>query len=104
MQFQAKAQIKSYKEAMLGDACFDKKYMRKKYPTEEEYYARSTTFHTYAVVTPSGKWYEAGRMGWWGISSATLDDERAWELGYHDRFIKPAIANNWYMVIVDCHI
>ena len=65
---------------------------------------REAIFSTYAVVTPDGKWHEPGKMGWWGMPFATPKSERKWHRGYYDRFIKPAIENNWYMVIVDCHI
>ena len=30
--------------------------------------------------------------------------KRSWDQKYHERFLKPALENNWYMVIVDCHI
>ena len=63
-----------------------------------------TAFSTYAVVTPDGKWHAPGKMGWWGFASETPEDEWMWENNYYDRFIKPALENNWYLTIVDCHI
>ena len=71
---------------------------------KEEHINRLSQFSTYAVITPDGEWHAPGKMGWWGVSSETPKDERKWRSGYYDRFIKPAIENNWYMVIVDCHI
>ena len=69
----------------------------------EDYCERMTTFHTYAAVTPDGEWHAAGEMGWFEPSE-TPEEERAWQLDYHERFIQPAIENHLYMVIVDCHI
>ena len=63
------------------------------YRNEDEYIRRCTTFHTYAVVTPDGEWHAVGEMGWFGFSSESPA-----------RFLEPAQENDWYMVIVDCHI
>lgn len=103
MQSKAAAELQPYEEAMQSPF-MKEEYMRERFPTEEEYIKRATAFSTYAVVTPDGRWHAPGDMGWWGMSSETSEDERAWELSYYDRFIKPAVENNWYLVIVDCHI
>lgn len=97
------ANLPRYEDAMKN-SFIKEAYMRERFPTEKEYIKCETTFSTYAVITPDGKWLAQGKMGWWGLSSDTAEEGRAWQLGYHDRFIKPAIENNWYMVIVDCHI
>ena len=89
---------------ILTSSCETVEYLREQFHTEEEYIERSTLFHTFAVVTPDGKWHAKGTMEWTGVSSETPSAARAWALEYHERFIKPAIENNWYMVIVDCHI
>ena len=65
---------------------------------------RCTTFHTYAVVTPAGEWHAVGEMGWFGFSSESPAVRRKWEQEYRKRFLEPAQENDWYMVIVDCHI
>jgi len=67
-------------------------------------YKRDKTFHTYAVITPDGKWHAPGEIWWFGFSSSSKRAERKWRRGYYEHFIEPAIKNNWYMVIVDCHI
>lgn len=103
MQRKAAATLKPYEDAMKSSYTKEE-YMRERFPTEAEYVKRYTAFGTYAVITPDGKWHAPGNMGWWGMSSETPEEERVWELNYYDRFIKPAIENNWYMVIVDCHI
>lgn len=97
-----KANIAVYETAMK-DSLFKESYMREKYPTPEEYYKRMATFKTYAVITQDGKWYAPGEMGWFGISSASVDEERIWELSYKDTFIVPAIQKEHYLTIVDCH-
>ena len=97
------AKLPPYKK-VLENSLMKEAYIRERFPTEKDYIERQTTFSTFAVITPDGKWLTQGKMGWWGLSSDTAEEERAWQLGYHDRFIKPAIENNWYMVIVDCHI
>ena len=71
---------------------------------KKTYVARETVFSTYAVVTPDGTWHAPGEMGWWAMSSETGDEIIAWDLGYYEHFIKPAIENNWHITIVDCHI
>ncbi|MDR1704577.1 MAG: hypothetical protein LBS19_07815 [Clostridiales bacterium] len=95
--------LKPYEKAMttsyVKESC-----MRERFPTEEEYVNRAVSFGTYAVITPNGKWHSVGNMGWWGISSETAEEERLWDLGYYERFIKPALENDWYLTIVDCHI
>ena len=97
------AKLQPYEEAMKNSH-MKEDTMRKRFPTEAEYMKRSTLFHTYATVTLDGEWHEPGKMGWWGMPLASAKAEREWELAYYDRFIKPAIENNWYMVLVDCHI
>jgi hypothetical protein len=97
------AEIPPYEEAM-ENGYHEESHMRASFPTEAEYIQRATAFGTYAVVMPDGEWHAKGEMGWWGMSSETPEEDREWELGYYERFIKPAIDNHWYVTIVDCHI
>jgi len=99
----ALAELQPYKKAMKN-SYMKESYMRKRFPTEKEYIERNGNFYTYAVITPDGVWHAAGEMGLFGLSSASPEEERAWHRDYYNRFIKPAIEKNWYMVIVDCHI
>jgi len=96
-------ELRPYEVAMKS-SLYKESYMRERFPTEDEYVKRLTNFSTYAVVTPDGNWHEPGEMGWFGISGASPEAEREWELSYYDRFTKPAIENNWFITIVDCHI
>ena len=91
-------------DSAMASGMFTDAYNRTRFPTEEEYIARATSFYTYAVITPNGEWHAPGEMGWWAVSSETPDEERDWQLNYHERFIKPAIEKGWHITIVDCHI
>jgi hypothetical protein len=70
--------------------------------TREEYLerARRGAFSTFAVVKDS-KWYERGKMGWWG---AVADEQN------HDEWLKQfsALIDNLpgdtLLTVVDCHI
>lgn len=100
-----RSSLRPYKEFMNdGNQLFSKEYLQREYPDEETYIFRSTEFHTYAVVTPDGKWHAPGEMGWFGCSSETPEEEIEWAVGYWKNFIEPALENNWYITIVDCHI
>ena len=75
----------------------------KTYGTRETFARINASFHTYAVITPDGEWHAQGEMGWFGISSATTDEERDWREHYKERFLDTADPN-WILTIVDCHI
>lgn len=94
--------LKPYQEFL--DNALPKEHLKEVYPDEETYRRRATIFSTYGVITPDGEWHSAGEMGWFGVSSETSNEETAWCDSYYDNFIRPAIENNWYLTIVDCHI
>lgn len=99
----AKKDLAPY-EKFLEDSFYSKEYLLRRYPDEATYTERMTSFSTYAVVTPDGKWHAPGDMGWFGCSSETDDEDAVWHETYYDTFIRPAIENGWYLTIVDCHI
>jgi hypothetical protein len=68
--------------------------------TKEEYLNKTSVFSTFAVITPDGKWYEKGQMGWWAVVS---NEEEDWNEKYKERFIDTA-DSEWTLTIVDCHI
>lgn len=90
-------------EDFIEKSFYSKEYLKTKYPTEEEYKRSFTKFYTYAVLTPDGEWHEPGKVGWWGISSATREQEIEFEKNYEEKFIKAANPE-WKLTIVDCHI
>lgn len=78
-------------------------YYEEYYKDKETYAKICASCSTFAVVTPDGKWYEKGQMGWFGASSETADESLDWDLHYKERFIDTADPD-WTLIIVDCHI
>ena len=78
-------------------------YLLERYGNGENYATENAAFSTYAVLTPDGIWHEPGRMGWWGISCASSDEESSWYANYYDAFIKNADPDD-ILTIIDCHI
>jgi hypothetical protein len=52
----------------------------------------------FAIVTPDGKWYEHGSMGWWGIVS---DEKDTWKEEALEILKK---HRDCVAIVVDCHI
>ena len=75
-------------------------YLKEKYKTKENYAKCQSVFATFAVITPDGKWYEKGNMGWWACVS---NEDYNWDLNFKERFIDTANPD-WTITIVDCHI
>lgn len=57
-------------------------------------------FVPFACVTPDGKWWEKGKMGWWAIVQEEVEEAK-WE-GMYKQLITQ--YPDHYGVIVDCHI
>lgn len=96
--------LTSYDDFMTRDSLWNPEYLKQMFPDEQTYIAKKTCFKTYAVITPDGKWHAPGEMGSWAMSSETPEERTEWDLKYYERFIVPAIKNNWHLTIVDCHI
>ena len=94
------------KEGEKKPFCFyTEEYLKKLYGDKETYALRNSTFSTYSILTPDGEWLEPGTMGWFGISSATANEEREWYKSYQSIIKKFAEENPDYVVtLVDCHI
>lgn len=99
---ESKKHIEPY-EDYIKTSFYSKEYLEQVYPTEKEYMRDMIEFNTYAVLTPDGEWHEPGKMGWWGISCATPEEERQFSEKYKEQFIKTANPE-WELTIVDCHI
>jgi hypothetical protein len=56
---------------------------------------------TYAALDDSG-WHEPGKMGWFGMDSATADSKVSWAKAFREKFINPAQPQD-ILVCVDCH-
>lgn len=94
------------KEGEKEPFCFyTKEYLKNFYGDKETYALCNSTFSTYSILTPDGEWLEPGTMGWFGISSATANEERGWYKSYQSTIKKFAEENPDYVVtLVDCHI
>ena len=93
-----------YEEYLDKSSFYSKEYLKSLYPDEATYLRKMTAFSTYAVITPDGEWHSKGEMGWFGISTETGEEDTAWCDNFYANFIRPAIENNWYLTIIDCHI
>ncbi len=82
---------------------FSKQYYKDYYGDRETYAKYMSHFRTYAVITPDGKWYAEGKMGWFGCSSATPEEFKKWCEHYKEIFLDNADPD-WILTIVDCHI
>lgn len=81
----------------------NKEYLIKTYDNKEEYIKEMTSFRTYAILTPEGKWYEPGKMLYFGVSSADKKEKK----DFFNKYFKMLDINkykNCYITIVDCHI
>lgn len=84
---------------------YKKEWYIEKYQCVDNFIRLQTAFHTFAVIDENGKWYDEGKMGWFGMSSATPGRELDWEDYYHTNFIAPlAKKPETLLTIVDCHI
>jgi hypothetical protein len=66
--------------------------------SREQYIDCMATWHPFAVLW-GGRWYESGKMGWWGIST---DNEPQWEGVF--KKLWEEIPNEATLIMVDCHI
>lgn len=94
---------KDWNEVMSAESGYPEGYLSKLYGSEDDYVKEMVTISTYAVLTPDGKWHERGQMGWFGMSSETEEEGKAFDDSYYENFIKNANPNH-YLILVDCHI
>jgi len=90
----------------IGFVLYKKEYYKNYYKDKDDYVKRTTSFSTYAVLTPDGKWHEPGPMGWFGMSGDSPESKAEYENSYYDSFIKPYVESDeeYIFTIVDCHI
>ena len=81
----------------------DPEYFKERYGDRETYARRKSSFGTYAVITPDGKWNAAGDVGWQGISSERHQEAADWDDNYYSRFLETD-DKDLLITIVDCHI
>ena len=82
---------------------YDKDYYIRRYKTKGNFVREQNTFATYALLMEDGRWFEPGQMGWFGVSSATAEDEAQFQEEYLDILNREENQDLWFTV-VDCHI
>lgn len=92
---------KEYNKLIKEGDFYKAEYYQERYPNLESY-IKSYNFSTYAILDTNGKWYEPGKMGWFGVSSSSLEEQRNFEDEYMN-IIKSQDEDSW-LVVVDCHI
>ena len=80
---------------------YKEEYFKEKFGELEEYKNKPIEFNTYSLLLPNGDWLESGKMGWFGISFATLEEEKEFKNSY-ENICKE--YNDYYLTLVDCHI
>lgn len=95
---------KAYKDILdgKGDGWYRPEYLQRRYPTFEDYLMATRNTVLYAVLDEDG-WHEPGRMGWFGMSDTTEDDDIRWNKNFYEKYIASKDENYW-LTIVDCHI
>ena len=78
-------------------------YLLDRYKNKEIFAKVQSSAITDAVLTPDGKWYQRGDMGWFGTNSATAEEAYNWDMRFKETFIDKADPD-WILTIVDCHI
>ena len=86
----------------IGFVFYKKEYFLEKYGSKEEYAKAMSSFSTYAILDSDGVWHEPGAMGWFGMSHASIKEEKKFTDNYMD-IINREDPNN-IIIIVDCHI
>lgn len=82
----------------------NKEEMLRIYGTKENYinHYKNNYYASYSVITPQG-WFEPGKVGWFGMSSATFDEEKTFRETYYAKFIEP-YDDDTPVYRIDCHI
>ena len=91
----------NYLDLINNGNFFKPEYYQRKYPTFEMY-LKSHNFSTYALLDRDGEWIEPGEMGWFGMSSATPEEETKFQDKYM-QLIEKSDPEDW-LIVVDCHI
>ena len=78
------------------------KYYYENYGTKEEYAKIEATPHYFAFVL-DGKWYEKGKVGWFGMNNVTKSSTTVY-LEKWKEVINDPKYQDYYIAVVDCHI
>lgn len=67
---------------------------------KEQYISYRTAFHTFAILK-DGKWYEKGKMGWWGMVHNEKDVDK-WSEEFNK--LLSELPDDTLLSVYDCHI
>lgn len=95
--------INEDEQKILEFNLYKPEYFVEKYGTKERYIDLESQFTTYAVLDKNGVWHESGQMGWFGVTSASPDEEVAFKENYKKFVFDNAEEDDW-LTVVDCHI
>lgn len=82
---------------------YKKEYYLDRYKDKNDYATKESSFMTFALLTPDGKWFEKDKMGFWGIDSSTKESTKQYEDVFNEVVKKEEYQDYWF-VVVDCHI
>lgn len=82
---------------------YKKEYYLKRYKDKEDYATRNSKHRTFALITPDGKWYEKGQMGWFGFEDTTNETIKNYDKNF-ENIVNKEEYQDYYFVLVDCHI
>lgn len=92
---------KEYNQLIKEGDFYTPEYYKERFPTFESF-VKSRNFSTYALLDEEGTWHEPGKMGWFGMSNSTPEEEKDFKNTYMD-IINAQDKDSW-LVVVDCHI
>lgn len=79
---------------------YSKEHYIEQYRTKENFAYMNAM--PYALLV-DGKWYEKGKMGWFGLDDSTRESKETFLEKYY-QIITDKKYQNYYIVFVDCHI
>ena len=82
---------------------YKREYYLDRYKTKEEYIKRTNIFTTHDLLVEDRGWITVGDMGWFGCDGSTYDSETDYIKQFYDIVKAPEYQNYWF-VVVDCHI
>jgi len=63
----------------------------------------TTSILDFQHVLKDGVWYESGKVGCWGSTSAADEDKTKFSQTFYDKFIKD-LPSDTLLTVVDCHV
>ena len=82
---------------------YKREYYLDRYKTKEEYIKRTNIFTTHDLLVEDREWITIEDMGWFGYDDSTYDSETDYIKQFYDIVKAPEYQNYWF-VVVDCHI